>query len=198
MSYIKIDYENMRVGELKALMRECELRGYSRLRKAELIALLQSSPPALRTRPPRPTRPPPPPLQSVRFRPDSPRQPSPQEINIFEQQEMHKDRSQVTSKLNDWYNWLVNHIPKTIKDGASRVFKTFKDKIMGLYNRVTGNQTQWEELKGPREPEPESFDPIELEQALDGAYRSYRIDGRPTMDADTFFSCIRGELISLK
>ena len=72
------------------------------------------------------------------------------------------------------------------------MLKTFKDKIMGLYNRVTGNQTQWEELN-----KPEPFNPIELEQAFDGAYRSYRVDGRSRMDANTFFSCIRGELIRL-
>ena len=84
----------MRVAELKAISRERGLRGYSRLRKAELIALLQNNPPpppqtpaprarpptalltrpagSLERRPPRPTRPPPPP--SVRFRPDRPRQ----------------------------------------------------------------------------------------------------------------------------
>ena len=47
---------------------------------------------------------------------------------------------------------------QTIKDGASRAFKTFKDKIMGLYNRVTGstgNQTQWN-------AEPKPFKLIEL------------------------------------
>ena len=63
---------------------------------------------------------------------------------------------------------------------------------MGLYNRATGNQTQWEELN-----KPEPFNPIELEQAFDGAYRSYRVNGRSRMDANTFFSCIRGELIRL-
>ena len=35
-----MDYENMRVAELKALVREHESRGYSQLRKAGLIALL--------------------------------------------------------------------------------------------------------------------------------------------------------------
>ena len=124
-----MDYENMRVAELKALAREHELRGYSQLRKAELIALLHPALPTRSTvpgdplhgghhewRPPRPSRDPPPPpqvqAQSVRFRPNRPRQPallrqlderqpSPQEMNTFEQQEMSKSRPQVTSKLND-------------------------------------------------------------------------------------------------
>ena len=70
---------------------------------------------------------------------------------------MSKSQPQVKSELNDWYDWLINHVPKTIKDGTSRVFKTFKDKIMGFYSRVAGNQTQ---LKGSRSAEPEPFNPI--------------------------------------
>ena len=35
----------MRVAELKALVRERGLRGYSRLRKAQIIALLRPAPP---------------------------------------------------------------------------------------------------------------------------------------------------------
>ena len=34
------NYETLRMSELKALARECRLRGYSRLTKAELIAFL--------------------------------------------------------------------------------------------------------------------------------------------------------------
>ena len=49
--------ENMRIPELKALARECRLRGYSRLRKAELIALLQDNEhQAQRPPPPHPQR----------------------------------------------------------------------------------------------------------------------------------------------
>ena len=137
----------MKVTELKALNRECELRGYSQMRRAELVALLQSNPPpSVRLRPDRPTlqRPPPPPPQMStwkpidnRLRPDRPtpqrqRQPTQQEMDIFEQQEMSKSRPQVKRKRNDWYDWFVTHVPKTVKDNASRAFKTFKDKIMGL------------------------------------------------------------------
>ena len=37
------NYETLRMPELKALTRECRLRGYSRLRKADLIAFLQNN-----------------------------------------------------------------------------------------------------------------------------------------------------------
>ena len=59
-----MEYENMRVPELKALARDRGLRNYSRMRKAELVALLQNNPPpgqsrtsaapTLHTRPPLP------------------------------------------------------------------------------------------------------------------------------------------------
>ena len=40
-----MEYENMRMPELKSLARERRLRNYSRMRKAELVALLQNNPP---------------------------------------------------------------------------------------------------------------------------------------------------------
>ena len=38
-----MEYENMRLPELKALARECRLRGCSRMRKAELVELLRNN-----------------------------------------------------------------------------------------------------------------------------------------------------------
>ena len=194
----------MRVAELKALGRERGLRGYSRMRKPEIIELIrnnqQSWAPDI---PPRPNQ-----TQSVRFKSDRPRQPrqprrapTQQEMDIFEQQEMSKSRPQVKNKLNDWYDWLVNQVPKTVKDKASRAFKIFKDKIIGLYNGITGSagnqapMVQWS--TGAEHPASRELEPIELEQAFNGAYRSYRINGRPRMDVETFFHRIRGDLIDL-
>ena len=97
-----MEYENIRVPELKALARDRGLRNYSQMRKAELVALLQNNPPRA-------------PQMSTwepiddSLRPDRPRQsshsmewgatarrgaststsrPTQQEIDIFEQQEM--------------------------------------------------------------------------------------------------------------
>ena len=126
------------------------------------------------------TRPPPPPPPTQTWEPiddRKPRKPSSQEMDIFEQQKMSRSRPQVETKLNKWYNWLINHVPKPIKDGASKAFKTFKDKVMGLYNRVTGSTGNETRIKKPK-----PFKPIELEQAFGGAYRSYRVNGRPKID----------------
>ena len=96
----------MRMPELKSLARDRGLRNYSRMRKAELVALLQNSgtpegprAPAPRIRPP----PPPPPTRTWKPIDDrKPRKPSSQEMDIFEQQEMSKSRPQVKTKLNKW------------------------------------------------------------------------------------------------
>ena len=180
----------MRMPELKSLARDRGLRNYYRMRKAELVALLQNNPPPGQSRA---SAAPTPPTQTWEPIDDRrPRKPSPQEMDIFKQQEISKSRPQVKTKLNKWYDWLINHVPKPIKDGASKAFKTFKDKVMGLYNRVTCSTGH-----GTRIKEPSPFKPIELEQAFGEAYRSYRVNGRPKIDVDTFFNRIRKELIRL-
>ena len=163
--------------------------------KAELVALLQNNSPPGQSRtsaaPTASTRPPPPPPPTQTWEPiddRKPMAPTQQEMDIFEQQEMSKSRPQVKTKLNKWYDWLINHVPKPIKDGASKAFKTFEDKVMGFYNRDTGSAGKETRIK-----EPKPFKPIELEQA----YRSYRVNRKPKMDIDTFFNRIRKELIEL-
>ena len=97
-----MEYENMSMPELKSLAREHRLRGYSRMRKAELVALLQNNPPPGQSRA---STSPPPPTQTWESINDTRlRKPSPQEMDMFEQQEMSKSRSQVKGKLNKWYN----------------------------------------------------------------------------------------------
>ena len=203
------DLNSLTMVKLRTIARENGLKGYSKKRKAELINFLRENlrpqnqtwlPSALalplgisetgqtgvssavrtpRTRPPRPTRPPPPP---------QPRDPNRQEMDIFEQQEMRKSRPEVKNKLVEWRNWLINHVPKPIRDRASKAFKTFKDGVMSLYNKVAKKESELSDAGGGEE---EPFTPMRLEQAFQGALRSFRINGRSRMDVDTFFREVR-------
>ena len=64
---------------------------------------------------------------------------------------------------------------------------------MGLYKRFKGEGEQNEEVFSPEV----SFNPIELEQAFDRAYRSYRINRISRIDVETFFDQFRQNLIDL-
>ena len=193
-----MEYENMKMPELKSLARDHGLRNYSQMRKAESVALLQNNRPPGQSRTsaaPTPHTIPPPPLQMSTWEPIDDRRlraPTKQEMDMFEQLEMSKSRPKAKSKLNKWHDWLINHVFKPTKDCASKAFKTLKDKVMGLYNRVTGSTGNETRIKGPK-----PFKPIELEQAFGGPYRSYRVNGRPKIDVDTFFNRIRKRLIEL-
>ena len=108
-----MEYENMRMPELKSLTRDHGLRNYSWMRKAELVALLQNSPPPGQSRA---STSPTPLTQTWKPMDDRrSRKPSPQEMDIFEQQEISKSRPQVKTKLNKWYDWLITMFPNLSK-----------------------------------------------------------------------------------
>ena len=160
-----------------------------------MVALLQNNGTSEDPRAPAPcTRPPPPPPRMSTWEPiddRKPRKPSSQEMDIFERQEMSKSRPQVKSKLNKWYDWLINHVPKPIKMVQVKHLKLLRIRLWGCIIGLLVLLVMKRELKNPNHL------PIELEQAFGGAYRSYRVNGRPKIDVDTFFNRIRKELIEL-
>ena len=118
----------MRMPELKALARERRLRGYSRLRKAELIAFLQDNAPQepqapRRQRPPRPSRPPlPPPQMSTWELIDDRLRPELEEAPFTKRQ--LKRRKNKDSKLNKKFKNLEAEI-----DNLKSQMDSLKDKI---------------------------------------------------------------------
>ena len=103
--------------------------------------------------------------------------------------------------------------PKRLKqikkklDVLNRKIRHSKKKNNGLIHKQNSLRKAIEDLKHGTKPPPggASPEPVpepewnfkEREQAFGGAYRSYRVNGRPKMDVDTFFSRIRGDLIDL-
>ena len=124
--------ENMRMPELKALARECGLRGYSRLRKAEIIELLSR-----RRCPPHPNRPPLPPPPTQTWEPQTTewseaRQPELEEAPLTKRQ--LKLRGNKDSKLNKKFKNLGKEI-----DNLKSQMDSLKDKISNNNNNKTND-----------------------------------------------------------
>ena len=102
---IKINTKTVR--ELKNIAKDKDLHCYYKLKKADLVVLLldQSAQKKKRRRAL--------PVKIIS---------SPPEMDELEKEEMKKSRPLVKNKLKKWYDWLVDYIPKTIKNAASKAF----------------------------------------------------------------------------
>ena len=83
-------------------------------------------------------------------------------------------------------------------DELNRKIKHSRKKHDGLIHKRNSLRKVIEGFKRGSKPEPVPEPEWNFkEKAFDGDYRSYRVNGRPKMDIETFFSQIRGKLIEL-
>ena len=113
---IKMNTKTIR--ELRSIAKDKGLHDFCKLKKADLLALLlEQSSEEMPTPLPR--------ASGKERRRALPVKiiPSPQEMNEFEREEMKKGRPVVIYRLNEWYDWLVDYVQKSIKSSVSRPFK---------------------------------------------------------------------------
>ena len=132
-------------------------RGYYKLKKADIVALLlEQSTEEMPTLPPR-----------ARGKIIT----SPQEMNEFEKEEMKMSRPVVKNKLNEWYGWLVDYVPTQIKSTVSKAFLRAKSSIPGLYDgakNTLNSDVEGEAEKQNQKEEDVDLTPHEHERALKG------------------------------
>ena len=99
----------------------------------------------------------------------------------------------VKYSLNEWYDWLVDYVPKSIKNAASKAFSGAKNSILGLYDgakKTLKGDVEAEDEKenqGEEEEEDVELTPHEHERALKGAYTSFVMPGVPKTDIARYF-----------
>ena len=115
--------------------------------------------------------------------------PSPQEMDEFEKEEMKKSRPVVKNKLNEWYDWLVDYVPRPIKNVVSKAFLRAKNSILRLYDgakKTLKGYVQGEaEKENQEEEEDVDLTPHENERAFKGAFKS--LAGAPKTEVDSYF-----------
>ena len=128
---------------------------------------------------------------------------SPQEMDEFEKEEMKKSRSVVKNRLNEWYDWLVDYVPKPIKNAISKAFSRVKNSILGLYDgakkTLKCDVKAEAEKENQEEEEEEDVDltPHEHERALKRAYINFVIPGAPKTDIDSYFDQTKSHIKTL-
>ena len=115
---IKMNTKTIR--ELRSIDKDKDLHGYYRLKKADLVALLEQSSEETPTPPPR--------NKSKEGRRAFPVKiiPSPQEMDEFEKEEMKKSRPVEESGLSRLHKWLDDYVPKPIKKAVDKFFSRAK------------------------------------------------------------------------
>ena len=173
------------VRESKSIVKDKGRRGYYKLKKADLVALLlEQSAEEMPTLPPR--------VRGKEGRHALPVKiiPSPQEMDEFQKEEMKKAWLVVKNKLNEWYEWLVDYVPKPIKNAVSKAFSRANNSILVLYDRAKKTLTDIVEKEAEEEQQQEEdidLTPHEHERALKGASRSFVILGVTKTDFDSYF-----------
>ena len=117
--------------ELRSIAKDKGLRGFCKLKKDDLLALLlEQSSEEMSTPAPR--------SKGKERRPVLPIKIilSPQEMDEFEKEEMKKSRPVVKSRLGKLHKWLDDHISIPIKNAVDEAFLRLKNSILRLYDRA--------------------------------------------------------------
>ena len=124
---IKMNSKTVR--ELRSIAKDKGLHGYYRLKKDDLIALLlEESAEEIPTPPPRTKGRQRKPVLPVKIIPGC------QEMDEFEKEEIEKSRPMEKNRLNEWYDWLVDYVPKPIKNAVRKAFSRAKNSMLRLYD----------------------------------------------------------------
>ena len=124
---IKMNTKTVR--ELRSIAKDKGLKGYYKLKKDGLVALLlEKSAEEMPTPAPR--------SKGKERRPVLPVKitSSPQEMDEFEKEEIKRSRSVIRNRLSKLHKWLDDYIPKPIKNAVDEAFLRFKNSTLRLYD----------------------------------------------------------------
>ena len=167
--------ENLKVKELKALAKERGIKGYYKLRKAELIEALTpvGDPPQLQNIMDQPI----PEIDIPILEPSKPANNS----KVSQLKNLASNAAkQVKREINKFANWIISKVPEPIK-------KTVNERVNSLKERVNGIFKRYDNLLTPREHK----------TAIKGYFKTFRVNGVDGMDEKTFMNNVKPRVIDL-
>ena len=164
--------ENLKVKDLKALAKEKGIKGYYRMRKAELIQAL--------TPVGDPSRPiidqPIPEINIPILKPSKPVIPS----KVSQLKNLaSKAAKPVKREINKFADWIISQVPEPIKNTVNERVDSLKEKVNGIFKRY------------------DNLTPKEHKTAIKGYFKTFRVNGVEGMDEKTFINIVKPRVINL-
>ena len=166
--------ENFKVKDLKALAKEKGIKGYYRMRKAELInALTPVSDPS---QPQNIIDQPIPEINIPILEPSKPANPS----KVSQLKNLaSKAAKPVKREINKFADWIISQVPEPIKKTINERVNSLKEKVNGIFKRY------------------DNLTPKEYKTAIKGYFKTFRVDGVDGMDEKTFINIVKPRVLNL-
>ena len=174
--------ENQTVKQLKTLAKDRGIKGYYKMRKAELIEVLSTDESEIYETANDQS------IPEVNI-------PIPAPSRITQIKNLASNvAAPVKSVINRFTGWLLNYIPEPIKNAVNERVENLKERVNSIFGRQ-------EEVSQPIEdvnlPEESYLTPKEHKTAIKGYFKTFRVDGIDGMDEKTFMNSVKPRVINL-
>src|ERR1043165_5841072 len=170
------------VNELRHIAKVNGMRGYSRLRKADLVALvssrlMQSVQTGLESNPLNASVPDimVPTLVPTRYTP-----PSKKWKSVFSDV-LAETKNKVRSKLNSFADWVINFVTPPERKPINERLESLKSKVSSIFSKINERK----------------FEIRDTATAIKGFTKRHTIDGIGGIDAESFLNAVRPQVVGL-
>ena len=173
--------EKQSVKELKALAKDRGIKGYYKMRKAELIDVLEE--------------------ESEIFYSANDQSipevdiPIPTPSRITQIKNIASNvAAPVKSVINRFTGWLLNYIPEPIKNVVNERVENLKERVNSIFRRQEEVSKPIEDVNSQDE---DHLTPKEYKTAIKGYFKTFRVNGIDGMDEKTFMNSVKPRVIDL-